>query len=94
MEQEGILLTRQQTNGLAYSYLIASEQLGDFWDWCQDADRREAIKIARSILAEDCTIDEAAAGVRRLVALLEMRTAQVIRLTKLLAAEKAPAAAT
>lgn len=89
-----LALTDKETNGLAYSYLIASEQLGDFWQWCQDPDRQEAVKIARSILAEDCAQDEAAAGARRLVALLEMRTAQVIRLTNLLAASKAPAATT
>ena len=94
MEQDKAVLTDNETNGLAYSYLIASEQLGEFWQWCQDADRREAVKIARAILAEDCNQDEAAAGARRLVALLEMRTAQVIRLTKLLAAAKAPAATT
>ena len=88
------MITNKETNGLAYSYLIASEQLDDFWEWCQDPDRLEAVKIARSILAEDCTQDEAAAGARRLVALLEMRTAQLIRLTKLLAAAKAPAATT
>lgn len=89
-----LALTDKETDGLAYSYLIASEQLGDFWQWCQDPDRLEAVKIARSLLAEDCAQDEAAAGARRLVTLLEMRTAQVIRLTKLLAAAKAPAATT
>lgn len=94
MEQDKAVLTDNETNGLAYSYLIASEQIEAFWQWCQDPGRREAVKIARSILAEDCNQDEAAAGARRLVALLEMRTAQVIRLTKLLAAAKAPAATT
>lgn len=92
--EQNLALIDKETNGLAYSYLIASEQLGDFWQWCQDSDRLEAVKIARSILAEDCAQDEAAAGARRLVTLLEMRTAQVIRLTKLLAAAKAPAATT
>lgn len=87
-------LTEAETNGLAYSYLIASEQLGEFWQWCQDADRREAVKIARAILAEDCIQNEAAAGARRLVTLLEMRTAQVIKLTNLLAEAKRPAATT
>lgn len=45
-------LTQVQTNALAYSYLIASEQLTEFWEWCQADDRREAIKIARAILNE------------------------------------------
>lgn len=94
MEQSNAALTDIETNALAYSYLVASEQLDDFWLWCQDTERREAVKIVRSILAEDCNQDEAAAGARRLVVLLEMRTAQVIRLTKYLAAAKAPAATT
>lgn len=77
-------LTQVQTNALAYSYLIASEQLTEFWEWCQADDRREAIKTARAILNETESQGESAGKVRQIVALLELRTAQVIKLTRLL----------
>lgn len=82
-------LTHIQTNALAYSYLIASEQLTEFWEWCQADDRREAIKIVRAILNETESQSESAGKVRRIVALLELRTAQVIKLTRLLNKAKA-----